>query len=235
MTNVYNTTSEAYSAVVTRLVDSPEYVVAPRGQVCREVTNLTFTVSNPRPGPISTLSATRDRVMTRYLAVEESLYLSGERRALVWAETASKFWADLGDRDGLITSNYGWLIFHNRSLPDSKTPWEWAMTSLKRDRDSRQAYIRIALPEHQWEGNPDQTCTLHLMLAIRHGRLHGTTVMRSNDVIKGLPYDMPWFCRVLNMAATELGVPTGTYTHIAHSMHLYERDLNTALELLGRA
>ena len=91
-----------------------------------------------------------------------------------------------------------------------------------------------AKPEHKREGNADQVCTLHVNFAVREGRLHATAVMRSNDVVKGLAFDMPWFVSQLPRMAGEVSWPVGTYTHMAHSMHLYERDVPVAEEMLGR-
>jgi len=235
----FQTTSAAYAAVLTTLLDSPDFASSPRGLPCRELMNWLFVVEHPASGPVVTASAKRNGKLAAYLAAEEKLYLAGERRAVVWAEQASKFWAKLANPDGTVNSNYGWLTMHRRSLPGQKTPWEWARDSLLSDHDSRQAYVRVSLPEHQWDGNKDQVCTMHVMLMLREGRLHETVVMRSNDVVRGLAYDMPWWCLFLEMMVDELnqlGLPceVGTYSHLAHSLHLYERDAAVAKEMLGR-
>lgn len=230
----YLTPSEAYLATLATLLDHPEYLVAPRGLGCREVLDYAFSVAEPVCGPLRTLSAARDVTMAAYLAAEERLYDSGELRASVWAEEASRFWARIANQDGTINSNYGYLVHMNRSLPGGRTPWEWARDSIMADRDTRQAYVRFALPEHQRAGNVDQVCTLHMNFVVRGGSLHATAVMRSNDVVRGLAYDMPWFISRLYKMAGEVGVPVGTYRHVAHSMHLYERDVPVAKEMLGR-
>lgn len=230
----FTTVSEAYQALLAILIDQPEFQCRPRNQLCHELMNCLFTVQNPSDGPIITKSAVRNETMSCYLAVEKELYLSGELRAEVWAEKASKFWLKLANPDGTINSNYGWLAFKNRSLPFDMTPWDWAKESLLRDRDTRQAYVRLALPEHQWSENKDQVCTMHVMFLIRDGRLHATTVMRSNDIVRGLAYDMPWFCYMLIQMADEIKITVGTYSHFAHSLHLYDRDRLLAKEMLGR-
>lgn len=231
----YQTTSAAYLGTLATLLDHPRYVVAPRGLTCREVVDYRFQVLDPRTGPVETLSPSRNGTMAAYLAAEERLYASGELRASVWAEEASRFWGKIANADGTINSNYGYLVHMRRSLPGDRTPWEWARDSILADPDTRQAYVRFALPEHQREGNADQVCTLHVNFVVREGRLHATAVMRSNDVVKGLAYDMPYFVSLLHRMAGEVGRPVGTYTHMAHSMHLYERDVPVAEEMLGRS
>jgi thymidylate synthase len=227
------TTNAAYRRVLHDLVHRPQYVSSPRGLPCREIVDYHFRVLDPRPESLLTASRTRDEVMARYLAAEEKLYASGELRASVWAAEASAFWGKLANPDGTINSNYGHLIFQRRSIPGERTPWEWARESILRDTDTRQAYVRVALPEHQRPGNADQVCTLHLNFLVRGGQLHCTTVMRSNDAVKGLAYDMPWFVGLLHRMAAEVGAAVGTYSHMAHSMHLYERDVPVAMEMLG--
>jgi thymidylate synthase len=230
----YETTSQAYLAALSGLLASPDYLVGPRGQPCREWLDAALTVERPASGPIVTESEGRNAKMANYLAAETELYLSGELRASVWAERASRFWTKLADGRGLIHSNYGWLALYNRSTRDGLTQWEWAKQSLRSDPDSRQAFVRFSLPEHQYVGNKDQVCTMHMIFHLRGGGLRGTVVMRSCDVVKGLAYDMPWFVLLLEKMAGELGVPVGTYTHFCHSLHLYERDVETAREMLGR-
>lgn len=233
--------SEAYMAVLGEFVDGDTYAVSPRGQLCHELRDYSFTVAKPFDGPILTKDTKRNEVMARYLGKEMKLYRHGKFRAVDFVE-ASNFWENMANPDGTINSAYGWLIWVNRSCrskfsDDPLTPWQWARDSLINDRDSRQAFLRFSLPEHQWAGNKDVTCTMHGNFLIRANRLHLTMVMRSNDIVKGLPYDMPFFCSLQEQMRDELsvvypGLEMGHYTHFAHSMHLYERDMGKACAML---
>lgn len=95
------------------------------------------------------------------------------------------------------------------------------------DKDSRQAVITI------WRPSPPKTrdvpCTVMLQFLLRRDRLHMMAVMRSNDLWLGTPYDVPLFCRLQSFVASRLGVGLGTYTHVAGSLHLYDRDRDAAL------
>src|SRR5690606_26043016 len=51
------------------------------------------------------------------------------------------------------------------------------------------------------------------------------TVMRSNDLWLGLPYDIMMFTRLQSAMAWALGVRVGKYVHTTFSLHLYERDI----------
>jgi thymidylate synthase len=47
--------------------------------------------------------------------------------------------------------------------------------------------------------------------------------MRSNDVIFGLTYDMPWFLFLLQEVCKATDQKPGAYAHYAASLHVYER------------
>lgn len=234
MMDSFVTMSQMYLAALATLLDDPDFRCSPRKMGCSEMMNWPLVVEQPDDCAIITRSPERNEVMKDYLEVERSLYLSGELRVDEWVRRASKFWAGVANPDGTINSNYGWLALVDRSLPDSLTPWEWARESLLSDRDSRQAFVRFSQPRHQWRGNRDQVCTMHLMFMVRGDRLHATAVMRSCDVVKGLAYDAPWFCHLLLRMAAEVEERVGTYTHLAHSLHLYDRDRAVAELMLGR-
>lgn len=99
-----------------------------------------------------------------------------------------------------------------------------------REPDSRQAVITI------WRQSPPKTrdvpCTVMLQFLLREGRLNMLTVMRSNDLWLGTPYDVPLFCRIQHYVASQIGAEVGEYTHVAGSLHLYERDLAAVWRVL---
>ena len=70
----------------------------------------------------------------------------------------------------------------------------------------------------------DLNCTVCLQLFIRDCKLYMTTYMRSNDLWMGFPYDVFQFTCLQILMAMKLHVGIGTYTHVAGSLHLYERD-----------
>jgi thymidylate synthase len=222
----------AYACALDQCVNHAEYTVSPRGERTREVANAVLRVMSPTEGPIVTRDPDRNAKIARYTQAEFVLHERGERDSEAFAKHAP-FWRKIANSDGTVNSAYGWLIWRNKSCPNDTTPWEWARRALQKDPDTRQAFLRFSLPEHQWDGNRDQPCTMHGHFLLRDGALHLTVVMRSNDVVLGLVYDMPWFIHLLHRMAREIGAArVGTYTHIAHSLHLYERDLRVAERML---
>ena len=260
---IHETTSQAYLGTLEDVYFDPEVKSSPRGQPVREKLDYTFRVLNPSSEPIKTKDEARNAVIASYTHKEEELYNSCTNLAEDFGK-ASKFWLSLANPDGTVNSAYGHLIWAKKSHGSDfeqapfcleegrdglgsiysmqgvrRTPWEWCLESLRRDKDTRQAILRFSLPEHQWFGNRDQTCTMHGNFLIRDDKLNLSVVMRSNDLVKGLVYDLPWFCGLMDKMIVDLRdtypiLRKGFYTHTVHSIHIYERDESTVLKMLGK-
>jgi thymidylate synthase len=238
----FTNVSEAYLRVLAEVLDAGD-PCAPRGLPIREIRDYMFEVQHPDSGQPFTHDPARNERIRRYLEAERELALQGARSAKEWGD-AAKFWENIGDPAGDVNSAYGWLIWHNPSCRGNwrgqpMTPWKWARTSLEKDKDTRQAFLRLSLPEHQYLECKDQPCTMHVNFLLRENRLHATAVMRSNDVVKGLAYDMPFFVYLQERMTRELyraypDLKIGAYRHLSHSMHVYEKDIAVVERMLGR-
>jgi hypothetical protein len=261
---VYKNVSEAYLGTLADVYYNPDVKSAPRGQPCREVLDYSFRVLGPTDDPIVTRDPKRNETIASYTRKEVELYDSCTNSAEDFGR-ASKFWLSLANPDGTVNSAYGHLIWSKKSSGSHferqtvvhegvyengetahflveenvmRTPWEWAKQSLLADKDTRQAILRFSLPEHQWVGNKDQTCTMHGNFLIRNDQLHLSVVMRSNDLTLGLVYDLPWFCGLMDKMVAELkdvypNLTKGHYTHTVHSLHIYEKNEEMVKKMLG--
>lgn len=70
----------------------------------------------------------------------------------------------------------------------------------------------------------DVPCNVVSLLKVRDGRLEWTQVMRSNDVHRGLPYNVIQFTVLQEVMAGWLGLEVGGYHHWSDSLHLYLND-----------
>lgn len=110
-----------------------------------------------------------------------------------------------------------------------------AVRKIENDRDTRQAVItlwdafRDNVPQRR-----DYPCTVALNLAVVNDQLELRTLMRSNDVWLGFPYDIFQFTQLQLTVARALGVEPGRYTHETWSLHLYESNAERVDELLDR-
>jgi thymidylate synthase len=243
---IHNNIHEAYIESLKDVYYNYDFRSSPRGLPIREKLDYVFRVMNPTNEPIVTHDLERNKVIVSYTAKETELYNSCVNTAEEFGK-ASKFWLNLANPDGTVNSAYGYLIWKNSSHGNPsyehgdnvmRTPWEWAKQSLIQDKDTRQALLRFSLPEHQWMGNKDQTCTLNGLFLIRDNKLNLSITMRSNDLWLGLTYDLPWFMSLMDRMVEELkpyypDLTKGHYTHIVHSLHLYERDEEKIKRAIG--
>ena len=108
-----------------------------------------------------------------------------------------------------------------------------AYQALSVNPETRQVVLQIwkadvDMPDS--EGRPtsaDIPCNVVSLLKVREGRLYWTQIMRSNDILRGLPYNIIQFTMLQELMAGWLGCELGDYCHWSDSLHAYERDLVT--------
>lgn len=209
------TANEAWEAWYETLSAQGEALESRDGGVCGEVINAVTIIEDPTRNFIS--SPIR-KLPIRYAVGELMWYLSGSNKV----SDISKFspiWEKLSDNGETVNSAYGHRIFHHFDF----NQWDYVKELLAKDPNSRQAVIHIKDANNK--PTKDMPCTIALQFMLRDGKLHLTTYMRSNDIWMGFPYDVFCFTSMQIKMAFELGVDIGTYTHVATSLHLYERDL----------
>jgi hypothetical protein len=109
---------------------------------------------------------------------------------------------------------------------------EGAVAKLAGDPATRQASVTCWDPfMDAAPGAHDYPCVISAGWTVRRGRLEAYTEMRANDIWLGVPGDFFCWTQLQVTVANVLGVPPGTYTHYARSLHLYEKDLEKAAGL----
>lgn len=189
------------------------------GVVAAEVLNAVTVINDPTRNIIKS----KDRKMPMRYAMGELLwYLSGSNK-LKDITVFSKVWERMSDDGETVNSAYGNRIFSAFGFDQM----EMVEKMLTKDPNSRQAVIHIKdARDYTVCPTKDVPCTVALQYLIRDGKLHATTYMRSNDLWTGFPYDVFCFTCFQIMLAFRLGVEVGTYTHVAGSLHLYQRSLD---------
>lgn len=85
---------------------------------------------------------------------------------------------------------------------------------------------RIDLPSDCGEeASTDIPCNVASILKVRDGKLEWMQIMRSNDLYRGLPYNIVQFTTMQEVMAGWLGLELGEYNQISNSLHVYEQDL----------
>lgn len=100
------------------------------------------------------------------------------------------------------------------------------------DGKLRRAANVIWKPEDASRTSSDIPCAFGLFYFPRGGRLTTQLVMRSNNAVALLPFNLFEFTLLAEIVATEAGMEPGPFRVDAMSMHLYLRDEERAREIL---
>lgn len=137
----------------------------------------------------------------------------------------SKFWGTIADASGNVYSNYGNTLFRNIN---GKSQMQHIIYELRQHPESRRA---IALYNYdsayaRMHDGADFPCTVMSHFMVRDNRLNQIVYIRSNDLIYGWSNDMAFYTMIQEMIGVKLGVPLGTLTEVAGSLHIYEKHFN---------
>lgn len=183
----------------------------------REISNCVLEIDHPTTKviyfPLRNISEI-------YANAELRWYWSADNRCSTIGQYA-KMWLKLSDDGVTNNSAYGYII--HKKYPFDQL--QLAIDCLKADKNSRRAVINISDPAIDKLKTNDMQCTIALQFLIRNEKLEMTVYMRSNDVYFGLPYDYIYFTSLAEYVAKKLDIEFVKYTHIATSMHMYEKDI----------
>ena len=203
---------------VCKLLLRQGHSIEPRGLKTLELSNFNIELKYPERS-ICTLP--NRKLSKKYLHAELNWYKSGELH-IAKIRRFSSMWDKLADDYGYVNSNYGyWAKIHTND--DNISQWEWCKKELTKDRNSRRAVINYNQVDHKYWDVKDFPCTMFQQFYIRNEKLYSTVCMRSNDLIYGFCYDVPYFTLLQRELAQKLGCKVGSYRHFATSMHVYER------------
>jgi thymidylate synthase len=225
--------ADAYVQLLGKLANHPEFTnTAPRGLKIKEISNVILEIED------STVNMFDNQIRGidhKYLAGELLWYFSG-RNDIDFIRRYSKFWENITNEDGTLNSAYGYQLWGIKNK-HGFTEWDWAVESLKKDCDSRQAIIRFNKPDVSFLGNKDFVCTLTGTFQIRNSKLNLEINMRSSDAILGLTYDVPFFSLLVQAMVSELKetypiIEAGSLTMMLNSSHIYERHFDLVDDML---
>lgn len=119
---------------------------------------------------------------------------------------------------------YGFRLRHQTGVDQLAR----AFLALRANQESRQVVLQIwdsstDFPSENGDAlAADIPCNVCAMLKVRSGKLDWMQIMRSNDLFRGLPYNLVQFTSLHEIMAGWLGVELGSYHHVSDSLHIYE-------------
>ncbi|NRQ32977.1 thymidylate synthase [Nonomuraea sp. NN258] len=207
---------EAYIEVLRQVTTSPEYRISTRGNTSLELLDVSFRIADPTQ---RVPYLTSRPINLAYNWAEVLWYWSGRADLDMIGYYAPMMRAGSHDGSTLTGTAYGRSLF--TPGPDGRTQWQRVLDLLGKDNDTKRAVLSIFSPaELAVDDNPDVSCTIAAQFFLREDRLHLTCYMRGNDAFMGLPSDVFSFTVLQELAAHQLGVQVGHYSHHVGSMHV---------------
>lgn len=193
-----------------------------RAGLTRELAHVAFEINQPRERWI----LSREPAINPAFAIAEVVWIMAGRNDSAflnfWNPALPKF-AGTGPT---YHGAYGHRLRRHLDVDQIQRVYE----ALQNNPDSRQAVLQIwdaradlPTPEGQ-PASPDIPCNICSFLKVREGKLEWVQVMRSNDLVLGLPHNVVQFTSLQEIIAGWLGLEVGTYHHFSDSLHIYERN-----------
>ncbi len=223
---------EQYLALVSRLMtDGVEERNERTGHVVRALAGQTLEFDDVAADfPLMTLR----RIPVRTFIAEQVWFLTGERLADAFLSQFTNIWAEFTNIDGVVTTAYGYRWrrhFHRDQIED-------LVRLLETDPSSRHGVVVAWDPATDGLASgvkrKNVPCPVMFIVNIIGGRLNLHNIVRSNDVMLGLPTDVAGFCLLQHILAARLGVRPGKYTHSISHAHIYDIHFAAAEELRAR-
>lgn len=182
----------------------------------------------------------------KYIENEKNWYMSMDRSIIghpgietnkIWQYCASK------DDKQEVNSQYGWIVFSHNNGINGLSQYDFCLSQLFKDTNTRQAGMIYTRPTIQVEfcenGKHDFICTTEVWCHIRNNRLFYSVNMRSNDFFTGFVNDWAWHLFVYNKLLDDLrcngvNVEVGAIYWHASSFHVYERNFNDIINIYNR-
>jgi thymidylate synthase len=223
---------EQYLGLLKHLMrEGVEEVNARTQHMIRALPGVTIEMGDTsRDFPLLTLR----KIPTRVFIAEQIWFLTGERIAENFLTQFTHIWDEFTNVNGVVTTAYGYRWrkhFHRDQLAE-------LVQMLERDPSSRQGVV-IA-----WDPAADGLtsgisrknvpCPFAFTVNIIGGKLNLHNMVRSQDVLLGMPHDIAGFCLLQHILAARLKVQPGKYTHSISHAHIYDVHYEAAETLLGR-
>ncbi|TDC81857.1 thymidylate synthase [Actinomadura sp. 7K507] len=222
---LYGSANELCAKACARIL-SEGRVAAPRGLPTREVLGSSLWLADPRARLVD---LPPHRVINPAFAVAETLWiLSGSGEAWIH-EFNGSLAAYVGD--GPPHGAYGPRLRAWAGIDQ----FDRVRRLLLNDPDTRRAVLTVFDPARDLVDERDIPCTLGHRFYLREGALHMVTSMRSQDVWRGLPYDLFAATVLLEVMAGWVGARVGRWHHQVDSLHLYAPELAAAGQVAATA
>lgn len=193
---------------------------ASRAGETKEILHASLCLQNPRDRWI----LSRSPAINPAYALVEVIWILKGRRDSAFLNYFNRKLPQFAGNGETYHGAYGFRLRSNRGIDQM----ERAYQALKSNPETRQVVLQIWETELDLPGPDgvpvaaDVPCNICSFLKIRNGKLEWTQIMRSNDLFRGLPYNIVQFTTLHEIMAGWLNVGVGAYHHFSDSLHLYQ-------------
>ncbi len=226
-----NTFDKTYQAMLTRIMKEGVAEVNKRtGHEVRAIPGLHFSHDIERDGfPLLTLR----KIPIKMFVAEQVWFVSGARKPADFLREYTKIWDIFTNPADVVTVAYGyrWRKHFGRDQLGQ------LVKHLKQDPTSRHGVIVTWDPSQDGLGGTlkkNVPCPYSFTVNIIGGRLNLHNIVRSNDMVLGIPADVAGFALLMLMLAQKLGVKPGVYSHSISNAHVYDNQYDAVKEMLKR-
>lgn len=197
----------------------------------REIKSLPgITLEITKGFPLLTLR----QVPIKLFVAEQIWFLTGSNRPEPFLRKFTKIWDGFVEADGTIAAAYGYRWRRHFGRDQIKL----LINHLKREPSSRQGVVIFWDPAddslespHPKKNNP---CPFAFVVNIIGNRLNFHLIIRSSDVILGLPHDTAGFALLQRLLSAKLGARPGKLTVSISHAHIYDVHHQAAEEISRR-
>lgn len=219
---------------------------SPRGMDTLELYPAITIIENPRQRFLSCYG----RKINPFFLCAEILWIMSGRGDKEWIKTycgdlikySDELFPDFNGSYGVRLRRWGQdrarNVLRNKILGNS-LPFdqiEDVIDKLRADQDTRQAVMTLHNPwfDRCEIKTNDRPCNIVSMFKIRDNKLCLHQVLRSNDVVLGLPTNVFQWSFIQELIAAELKIDVGELIFISDSLHMYSNDKIAEKVLSGK-
>ena len=196
----------------------------------RAIPGMHFSTDIEKDGfPLLTLR----KIPIKAPVAEQAWFIMGSRKPEDFLREYTKIWDAFTNPGDVVTVAYGyrWRKHFGRDQ------LQLLIDLLRAEPGSRHGVVVTWDPAQDGlslQKKKNVPCPYTFTANIIGGRLHLHNIVRSNDIILGVPFDVFGFALLQCLLAQELGVKPGVYSHSISNAHIYDSHFTAAEELLKR-
>lgn len=222
-----DTLEEAWFGALTRVVEEGELEGTRLGPSL-EVRPATLIIKQPRQRFVLS------RIYNLAFAYAEFLWIMRGEESLSFVQFFNPRMQRFSDDGRTLHGAYGFRLRTAHGFDQLLAAYE----ALSKAPDSRQVVLDIWHPARDFPqdgpASKDVACSIVDHLLVRRGALEWTHMMRSNDLVWGLPYDVLVFTCMQEVLAGWLSLDIGPYVHQVGVIQVYEQHFDYARKLVAK-